>query len=1081
MSEELFALSYEGEPCSLLVIPQSNSQLVISAAEKLEQDLPIDILGEQFSSLAIFIRLASCAVKGNVQLEIEVRRIMRDVVSLCDETIHTLNDFKWASNVSLETMQSAYGYLKDGLEDRSLMMLKRLKVTSEKMEDASSSLSKRCKEESEEIEKVQEMAMKEKDTVEQAIKSQEAIISKSKEKKERNKELINEASKSVAETKERLKEKEKMQEENHKLMITMITDQEKRLKEINESLEKQIKNLRSSHAESKKFLDNSLISLMNKKQSELDKKIELNQQIYNEAIKANEQTFDCALKHNKLDLEKKQQDNQKQYESKVSEIDKKYKECIEKNEEFKEKCISIEKIYTDAEKNSTQSYREALQRNTENLKTSLKQAQDNYENLLVQNENDLKTKLQQSETNFTTEALRSIEGNPDLAIPIEITEDHIKTRISSIEQHYQEQLKQNTTRFDTQKAEIEGECATNKRQAATEKKSQLNSISESQKDDEQSYNEKFDSVKMPEKEGVLSSLNPIGKDQRKKEYEAKLEAAQNKKQDISAAYQTREKSRAQSKNLAESGYQSSVIEYERQKSQQLSQLNDHKLSWDSQARQERDDAIANVYRDKQNRDAEITTIKSKRLAVNAQLKAKQENSLSSMRELKSESDAKASQKKSQLGTQAREERLKLDRDAALTKDESIDKADKRRREDIRNAEKEKSNCNKMAAIERDDKLKDASKSLKAENEKAEREKTSADNIAKTTKQNADKRALDEKHTKNEQDERMTNCKLKQLNEKHEKQKDEEEAQLLKSIEDITASHEKEKTEIDKTTADKLNLQKEKQVKLQSDEEKQETKVEQLKRKKEEHEKKMAEAALRMQEAVKQKHNKTSAKECLDEAISALRNVGDTMQEAANFWREMNALCSYVADEKLMAQVERIDSSDKEMHQKIWTSQTFKSDALQFYLKWAALKGICEKACTSVGYAKTDAHKYVRENPGEKESLMLVEKLGNIIQQKALTYSENTTVSSCEGITDGIKAEDDVDTSIAAKDSTKSNDDMQETLWQSTLTASSSIDEAKQFTSEVPVSNDSSDSCSDNCSDSCGNNCSDDTDTDENKD
>ena len=72
---------------------------------------------------------------------------------------------------------------------------------------------------------------------------------------------------------------------------------------------------------------------------------------------------------------------------------------------------------------------------------------------------------------------------------------------------------------------------------------------------------------------------------------------------------------------------------------------------------------------------------------------------------------------------------------------------------------------------------------------------------------------------------------------------------------------------------------------------------------------MAQAALNIQKAVKQKEIEGSAKDCLDEAITALRNISDTMDVAADFWTEMKSFCER-ADDKLISQIKTHGSESR---------------------------------------------------------------------------------------------------------------------------------------------------------------------------
>ena len=116
-SKTLVVIGEDGIEYSLLKGPNETSMYVKEAHKTLTESLQIRDLASDLTNVGKLMLMAYCGVMGHLQLEMQVRDRLHNVVKLCDDTIHTLNEFNRASNNAIDNMATAYGYLVDGFED----------------------------------------------------------------------------------------------------------------------------------------------------------------------------------------------------------------------------------------------------------------------------------------------------------------------------------------------------------------------------------------------------------------------------------------------------------------------------------------------------------------------------------------------------------------------------------------------------------------------------------------------------------------------------------------------------------------------------------------------------------------------------------------------------------------------------------------------------------------------------------------------------------------------------------------------------------------------------------------------------
>ena len=117
---------------------------MVDEKERMERQLRLNSLSDNFSELGKFLWLARCSVISDPDLEIEVRTNIRGVHSLCHKTVQTLSKFERNSFDALGLLRTAYFYLKDGHKTLASNILKELQVMSVEMKDEAHKLSKNC-------------------------------------------------------------------------------------------------------------------------------------------------------------------------------------------------------------------------------------------------------------------------------------------------------------------------------------------------------------------------------------------------------------------------------------------------------------------------------------------------------------------------------------------------------------------------------------------------------------------------------------------------------------------------------------------------------------------------------------------------------------------------------------------------------------------------------------------------------------------------------------------------------------------------------------------------------------------------
>ena len=112
----------------------------------------------------------------------------------------------------------------------------------------------------------------------------------------------------------------------------------------------------------------------------------------------------------------------------------------------------------------------------------------------------------------------------------------------------------------------------------------------------------------------------------------------------------------------------------------------------------------------------------------------------------------------------------------------------------------------------------------------------------------------------------------------------------------------------------------------------------------------------------------AAVDALHEAMRGLRELAAIMLQATLFWKQMQNHCLSLAHGELQRNVETaLEKYSEEKRLKMWTSTSFKKQAVHFYAGWVALHSVCTAYVEQIKHTQKDLYKYIKENPTYEES------------------------------------------------------------------------------------------------------------------
>ena len=150
----------------------------------------------------------------------------------------------------------------------------------------------------------------------------------------------------------------------------------------------------------------------------------------------------------------------------------------------------------------------------------------------------------------------------------------------------------------------------------------------------------------------------------------------------------------------------------------------------------------------------------------------------------------------------------------------------------------------------------------------------------------------------------------------------------------------------------------------------------------------------------------AAVQALHKAMNGLQMLAALMIQAALFWKQMEEHCKALGEDKMKQTVENaMQRYDDAKRRKLWTSNGFKTDAVNFYAGWVALDGVCGEYMLAIQETQRDLYKYITENPSYEEAEVNVKKLAIEFQkdlqevQKAIKERETETDEEIRSLED----------------------------------------------------------------------------------
>ena len=139
----------KGERFSIVEVPDSNTQIVVSEKERLLGSIDFQALVTDLSKVGNCVRIAYNGVAGYTELQIKIRY---NVTKLCNKSAVTVSKLKQASGSILGDLQGTYQFLLDGFEELALDTLHAVSEVAKDMAHAADELHKEFDEESKRVE-----------------------------------------------------------------------------------------------------------------------------------------------------------------------------------------------------------------------------------------------------------------------------------------------------------------------------------------------------------------------------------------------------------------------------------------------------------------------------------------------------------------------------------------------------------------------------------------------------------------------------------------------------------------------------------------------------------------------------------------------------------------------------------------------------------------------------------------------------------------------------------------------------------------------------------------------------------------
>ena len=978
--QSISEVEYDGRKYSLVVIPALNTKIVVQETQEIKRKLHLDALAYDLNSLGLLLRLAHYGVVGHVDLEIKVRRAICNAVTICDDTVHMVNEFERASQNALDNMQAAYQYLEEDLEEDAIETLQEVVLTAQKMQTAADELSKKCKIESENLLKVQEATSVKKGNVDDQIKQANINLHEQKSQHKTHKEIIAKEEAAAIETKAEIEAASKNKSVVFKTKDEYLEEEQQKLAEISSEKQKLIQQLQMKLGQN-----------LNQIQSSLKKKLQQNESKYQDSLLQNDNLMKSKLQENIETLKRQQKtilderhkseatsksEYQAILESKSNEIENQLKLeegdfTLQHDKGFQENLKKIEKEYEEKVAQYDAQYKRQIQDNEKDLEKLKKDHERNFHSQKEFYEQEHDKRVASINASYGS---KEQDINQKYGSPTKLSETSLQDRINIIKQECADQIKENEEQYEKHTKTIETQYSENEKQFKEDLK---NSISALEEKDEVEYNKLQELVNTPIvmpsepsqgfgkriKTAILGNQQEINaRDRQKAEAEAMQDKLQLAKDQYEKNKSSRNKMITKAQETLNTNQRYNKNEKDRRMDEALKQKNEKN------------------YRSESERDLKIKAAKEQKSLYDEKVK-----SFTSNNEEKSKAITSADTNSEQDIRKAKNKQIEDNEDAEKLRDTKNEEAEK-----IKNSKCEKALDDKEKAIMMLKKVTIEAKTsvlkLKAQNEakllaleaneNARLKWESENRHTEEKKAEADAKVYADK-TKN--DEKFFGIK---------KQNDEEAIEKAEKDESkVKSEYEMKLKELEQRILHEEMKIKEHFTKKYENVQKQYEDLKRLeehhRKQQEEHEKqrklariKMAEAAQKIASFQNEVEVKESSQYCLNQAVSALREIQDIMLSTSKFWKDTEAICKNVTEHDFTKKVSKINNRSQSSRKSLWESKTFKTQALTYYGKWVALKHVCIDAGKQLSFAQEDVHKYLRENPSPEEAKHLMKELVN---------------------------------------------------------------------------------------------------------
>lgn len=965
--QSISEVEYDGRKYSLVVIPGLNTKIVVDKTQEIKGKLHLDSLADDFRSLGLLLRLAHCGVAGHVDLEIKVRRALYNAVTICDDTVHTVNEFERASTIALENMQTAYQYLEEDLEEDAIENLQEVIITAQKMQEAANELSQKCKQESDNLLEVQEATVVKKGEVDHQIKEANINLSEQESHHKTQKELMAEEEEATIKNKAEIETAVKNKSDVFKTKDEYVEEEQNKMVEI--SLEKQRK---------VQQLQLELEQKLNQIRSSLKETLKHNENIYQDSLLKNDDLMKNVLQENLETLKRQQKTivDDRQKSENANKIE--YEEMLQSKSEEVENQMKLEegefalkydKSYQQKLKIIEKEYEEKVSLYKSQCTKQIKDNQSHLEKLNhgFQEEFDSKKYFYEQEQKKQETETKTFYNSERQNINVKYgtTTELSEKDLQEAKEKCSQQISDNEAQYNKDMQKIEKNFSANEQKFKKDFDDLKAALDLEENEEYKKLQELIDTpIVFPSEAspGVFKKLKSAlvgnAKDVNDRDTQtAEAESMKSKVQLTKEEYERNKSRRTNAIEKAREDWKNNQSFNKEEKARKIKEAQKQKTDRNNSAISEKDSKIQAAKNQKDSYDERMKLLSStneeQSKAINSVMsKFTEDINNAKSKQIEAKNDAeRLMQTKNE---DARKERDDKCREALVTKEhairmlQSVTTEAKTATLKLKAQNEAKvlvSQANEKVRIKWESENRDIEQKKAEADAKAYADKTKSDEKSLAVKKKNDKEAV-EKADKDE-------FKLKSEYEMKLKELEQEtQSKEMKTMEYYKKKYE----DIEKQAKDIKELE-EHYRKQQLEHEKQ-RKIAKIK---------MAEAAQKIASFQNEVEVNKSSQYCLNEAVTALRQIQGVMINTANFWRDTEAVCKNVTENHFTKKVKGINDRTESSRKILWKSSTFKKEALAYYGKWVALRHVCVNAGKQLSFAQEDIHKYLQENLSPEEA------------------------------------------------------------------------------------------------------------------